>query len=111
MSRVQAGEHGGDPRRAARVVQAADHEFALQPGRELCLSRTEFGQRPFDDIHRVHPPEQGGIGLGHLQRDLGPGPRAARHPQRLLQQHESPLPPGRHLCASRFPQHPGPLHR
>jgi hypothetical protein len=90
-------------------VQAADHQFALQPGRELRLGRPEFGERPFDDVHRVHPPEQGRMGLGHLQRDLGPDPRAGRHPQRLLQQHEGPLPPGGHLSARRFPQHPGPL--
>ena len=90
-------------------MQAADHQFALQPGRELLVGRTEFGQRPLDDVHRVHPPEQGRVGLGYLQGDLGPGPRACRHPQRLLQQHESPLPPGGHLSASRFPQDPGPL--
>ena len=108
-ARTQASEHGRDPWRAARVVQAADHQFALQPGRELLVGRTEFGQRPLDDVHRVHPPEQGRVGLGYLQRDLGPGPRACRHPQRLLQQHESPLPPGGDLSASRFPQDPGPL--
>ena len=109
VGRAQAGQHRRDPRGPARVVQAADHQFALQPGRELRLGRTEFGERPFDDIHRVHPPEQGRIGLGHLQRDLGADPRAGRHAQRLLQQHEGPLPPGGHLGAGRFPQDPGPL--
>ncbi len=50
-------------------MQAADHQFALKPARQLLVSLTEFGERPFDDIHRVHPPEQGRIGIGHLQRD------------------------------------------
>jgi hypothetical protein len=92
-------------------MQAADHQFALQPARQLPVGRTKFGQRPFDDIHRVHPPEQRRIGLGNLQRDLGALARAGGHPQRFLQQHEGLLPPGGHLGAGRLPQDRGPLLR
>ena len=57
-------------------MQAADHQLAFQPGGELVVGVTEFGERPFDDVHRVHPPEQRRVRLGHLQRDPGALPRA-----------------------------------
>ena len=90
-------------------MQAADHQFALQPGRELWVGSIEFGKRPFDDIDRVHPPEQGRVRLGDLQRDLGPFPPIGHQPQRLLQVHARHLAPSGRLRASRLPQHLGPL--
>ena len=105
----QAGEHGRDPRRAARVVKPADHQLALQPGRELLVGLAELRERPFDDIHRVHPPEQGRVRLGDLERDLGALPRIGGQPQRLLQQHARRFAPRARLRASRLTQNPGPL--
>ena len=106
---TQPGEHRRNPVRAARVVQAADHQLALQPGRQLLVGSVKFGQCPFDHVHRVRPPEQRRVRLGSLQRDRGTLPRVGGRHQRLLQQHERPLPSRGYLHASCFPQHPGPL--
>ena len=92
-------------------MEAADYQFAFQPALELLVGFTEFGNGRLDDIHRVHPPEQGRIGLGNLQRDLGTLARVNCRPQRFLQQHAGSLPPGRYLRARRFPQDTGPLLR
>ena len=57
-------------------MQAADHQFAFQPGGELRVGIAEFGQRAFDDVHRFYPPEQRRVRLGDLQRDYGALSRA-----------------------------------
>ena len=105
----EALEHRRDPRRAARVVETADDELALEPGRERLVGLAELRQRPFDDIHRVHPPEQRRVRLGHLERDLGALPRIGGQPQRLLQVHARRLAPGARLRASRLAQDVDPL--
>ena len=104
VSGRRALEHRRDPRRAARVMKAADHELALEPGRERLVGVAQLRERPLDHIHRLHPPEQRRVRLGDLERDLGALPRIGDQPQRLLQVHARRLAPGARLRARRLAQ-------
>jgi hypothetical protein len=112
LARVFGEEESGGQRPGAAAGGEVERPGQGVAGRGALAvpaqGRAEFGERPFDDVHRVHPPEQRRVGLGHLQRDLGAPARAGGRPQRLLQQHEGPVPPGGHLRARRFPQDHGP---
>jgi len=77
-------------------VKPADHQLTLEPGREHLVGLAQLGECPLDDIHRVDPPEQGGIRLGDFERDHGALPPVADQPQRLLQQHARLVPSGAH---------------
>ena len=109
--RAQAGEDRPDPASAARVVETRYHQFAFEPGREFLVGVAELSERAFEDIHRVHPPEQSRIGLGDLERDLGSLTSAGDQLQSLFQQHARRLAPGGRLRVCRLPQHPGALPR
>ena len=92
-------------------MKPADHQFTFEPGREQLVGLAQLRERPFDDIHRVHPPEQGRIRLGHLERDLGALPPVGDQPQRLLQQDAPAVPAGAHLRPGRLAQHRRPLRQ
>jgi hypothetical protein len=97
--------------RTPPVRLPAGQQFAFQPGSESVVGLAEFGQCAFEDIDRFYPPEQCRVGLGDLERDLGPLPLASDQLQCLLQVHACHLAPGGRLRAGRFPQNPGPLPR
>ncbi|GEM_PF-4550051 len=66
-------------------MEATDHELALESGRQRRVRLAELRQRPLDDIHRLHPPEQRRVGFGDLERDLSAFAWIGGQPQRLLQ--------------------------
>jgi hypothetical protein len=66
-------------------MQAGHDELTLQARGEHVIGIAELGQALLQDVDGIHPPEQRRVGLGHLQRDLGPPDRAHHQAQRLLQ--------------------------
>jgi hypothetical protein len=93
-----------DVRRTPRVVKTAYDELAFESRGERLVGITELSQGPFDDIDRLHPTKQRRVGLGDIERDLGPLPRVGRQPQRLLQSHASLHLPGARLRPSSLAQ-------
>ena len=87
----QALEHGRDTRGAAGVVMTADHQLALEPRRQSVVRVAELSQRALDHVDGIHPPEQRGKRLGHLERDVGALARIRGQTQRLLQVHARAL--------------------
>ena len=75
----EALERGRDACRATGVVKTADDELALQARRERLVGIAELRERPFEDVHGLHPPKQGRVRLGDLQRGSRRA-RAARRP-------------------------------
>ena len=90
-------------------MKTADHELALEPSRQRLVGLAELRQRPLDDIHRLHPPEQSRVRLRDLERDLGPLPRIGGQAQRLLQLHARRLTPGARLRLSGLSEDGDPL--
>ena len=71
-ARGEPRKHRARPPCPARVVEPGHHELALQPRGQRAVAVGELAQRPLEHLDRVDPPEQRRVGLGHLERDLGP---------------------------------------
>ena len=85
-------------------MKTAHDQLALQPSGQCFVAVAELGKCPLDHIDRVDPPEQRGVSLGDLERDLGPLPRVGGELQSLLEMKAGGLAPGARLRPGQLAQ-------